>query len=97
LLKPKNNAIPELETLVELHAVTQTANSRESIKNAVLLSEPATNSQDAKEQPPLDFVDLSLSRDLTPDALFLEPPRENVTEKVSVHKQIRYWKRKDSR
>jgi hypothetical protein len=73
--------------LPEHHAATPTVISSESIKNAVMPQEIATNSQDAKELPLLDSVDQQFSRDQTPDASSQEPPRENVTEAVSANKR----------
>jgi len=82
------NVIQELETSVVLHVATPTVNSRELTKNADLPQELATNSPDAEEPPPPDSADLPLSSDQTPDALFLEPPRENVTEAEFVHENL---------
>jgi len=81
------NAIQASETLAELHAVTEHANSRESIKNAVPPQELATNSLDAREVPLLDSADLLHSSDQMPDASSLEPPRVNVTEAVPANKR----------
>jgi len=67
--------------------VTPDVNSRESTLNADLPQETATNSDDAKELPPIDSADQLNSRDLMLDAYSLEPLKENVTEVVSANKQ----------
>jgi len=83
------NVIQELETSVVLHVATPTVNSRELTKNADLPQELATNSPDASGEPaPPDSADPPLSSDQTPDALFLEPPRENVTEAEFVYENL---------
>jgi len=88
-LKSVRNAIQELETLADLHAVTQKlVYSRELTKNADLPQENATNSLDAVEPQHHDSVDQLHSEDQMPDALSQEPPRGNVTEAEFANKDL---------
>jgi len=49
--------------------------------------ELATNSQDAKELPPPELVELLTSKDLMSFVSSQEPPKEDVTDLVSANKK----------
>jgi len=73
-------------------AATPTVNSSELTPNVAQLQETATNSLDAKELLLLELVAKPISKDQTPDASSLEPPRANVTEAEFANKRKSLWR-----